>query len=183
MHTDAAGSSDSKVLSALARTGLFSAAEHLEHQPAYTVASVSCFAAALLLPYAAGGSLLPAATAALLAKAALTVTYVLSGLPQLAETLFAAVAGKIDTHVLMSLSVLGTLYMGLAQEVRVLIVWSLLGWPQVTAPHHTRTHCAVLLLLCYCAPAGRAAAAAVPRQPPAGAQPHGEGSGRPAAPL
>jgi hypothetical protein len=81
------------------------------------VASIGCFAAALLLPYAAAQSLIPAATAALLAKAALSMTYILSGLPQLAETVYAAVAGKIDTHVLMSLSVLGTLYMGLAQEV------------------------------------------------------------------
>jgi hypothetical protein len=105
------------ILSAIEKTGLFSAAEHLEHNMAYTVVSVTCFVAALLLPYAAAQAMLPAATAALLAKAALSVTYVLSGLPQLAETVYAAVAGKIDTHVLMSLSVLGTLYMGLAHEV------------------------------------------------------------------
>lgn len=105
------------MLSALSKTGLFSAAEHLENSVGCTVASITCFVAALLLPYAAAQSLIPAATAALLAKAALSVTYVLSGLPQLAETVYAAVAGKIDTHVLMSLSVLGTLYMGMAQEV------------------------------------------------------------------
>lgn len=63
--------------------------------------------------------LLQVATAALLSKAALAVTYALSGIPQLAETVSAAVSGKIDTHVLMSLSIVGTLYMGMAQEVRV----------------------------------------------------------------
>jgi cation transport ATPase len=105
------------VLSLLAKTGLFSIAEHLEHNAAYILTAISCFAVALLLPYAAAQSLISASTAALLAKAALSVTYILSGLPQLAETVYAAVAGKIDTHVLMSLSVIGTLYMGMAQEV------------------------------------------------------------------
>lgn len=85
--------------------------------------SIACFTAALLLPYAAAQSVIPVATAALLAKAALSVTYLLSGLPQLAETVYAAVAGKIDTHVLMSLSVLGTLYMGMAQEVSLAQQW------------------------------------------------------------
>lgn len=98
-------------------------AEHLEHNVAYTVTSIACFTAALLLPYAAAQSVIPAAAAALLAKAALSVTYLLSGLPQLAETVYAAVAGKIDTHVLMSLSVLGTLYMGMAQEVSPAEQW------------------------------------------------------------
>jgi hypothetical protein len=107
------------VLSALAKTGLFSLAEHLEHNTVYTVTSVSCFVAALLLPYCAAQGLLQAATAAMLGKAALGVTYLLSGVPQLAETVGAAVAGKVDTHVLMSLSVIGTLYMGMAQEVGV----------------------------------------------------------------
>ena len=44
-------------------------------------------------------------------------TYLLSGIPQLAETLVACVRGRIDTHVLMSLSVVGTLYMDMAAEV------------------------------------------------------------------
>jgi cation transport ATPase len=115
-----AGAQSNPVLSALAKTGLFSLAEHLEHNTVYTVTSVSCFVAALLLPYCAAQGLLQAATAALLGKAALGVTYLLSGVPQLAETVGAAVAGKVDTHVLMSLSVIGTLYMGMAQEVGAL---------------------------------------------------------------
>lgn len=61
--------------------------------------------------------LLQVGTAALLTKAALAVTYLLSGIPQLAETVGAAVSGRVDTHVLMSLSIVGTLYMGMAQEV------------------------------------------------------------------
>jgi hypothetical protein len=67
------------VLSALAKTGLFNLAEHLERHTAYTVTSISCFVAALLMPYCISNALLPAATAALLTKAALTVTYMLSG--------------------------------------------------------------------------------------------------------
>eukprot|EP00882_Tetradesmus_deserticola_P016572 GHRQ01017708.1.p1 GENE.GHRQ01017708.1~~GHRQ01017708.1.p1 ORF type:complete len:339 (+),score=80.11 GHRQ01017708.1:232-1248(+) len=112
-----AGTPSNPVLSALSKTGLFSLAEHLEHNAVYTIASVSCFVAALLLPYCAAQGLLQAATAALLGKAALGLTYLLSGVPQLAETVGAAAAGKVDTHVLMSLSIIGTLYMGMAQEV------------------------------------------------------------------
>lgn len=51
-HTDAASSSN-PVLSALSKTGLFSLAEHLERHTAYTITSVSCFVAALLMPYIA----------------------------------------------------------------------------------------------------------------------------------
>lgn len=61
--------------------------------------------------------LLQAGTAALLSKAALAVTYVLSGIPQMVETIGAAATGKVDTHVLMSLSIVGTLYMNMAHEV------------------------------------------------------------------
>eukprot|EP00878_Enallax_costatus_P011030 GHUV01011520.1.p1 GENE.GHUV01011520.1~~GHUV01011520.1.p1 ORF type:complete len:338 (+),score=57.62 GHUV01011520.1:998-2011(+) len=122
-HTDlSSGGSSNPVLSVLGKTGLFSLAEHLERHTAYTVTSISCFIAALLLPYAAAQGLLQAATAALLAKAALAVTYILSGIPQLAETVGAAVSGKIDTHVLMSLSIVGTLYMGMAQEGALLLL-------------------------------------------------------------
>jgi hypothetical protein len=81
------------------------------------VASVACFIASLLLPYLASSALVPAAFAAALGKVAITTTFALSGLPQLAETLLAFAARKVDTHVLMSLSVVGTLYMGMAQEV------------------------------------------------------------------
>jgi hypothetical protein len=58
-----------------------------------------------------------AAAAAAATAAAAAAAAGLSGIPQLAETVGAAVAGRVDTHVLMSLSVLGTLYMGMAQEV------------------------------------------------------------------
>jgi hypothetical protein len=46
------------------------------------------------------------------------VPFLLLGAPQLAETLVAFAARQVDTHVLMSLSIVGTLYMGMAQEVR-----------------------------------------------------------------
>ncbi|KAF6263311.1 hypothetical protein COO60DRAFT_1635329 [Scenedesmus sp. NREL 46B-D3] len=114
--------SSNPVLSALNKSGLFSLAEHLEHRTVYTITSVSCFVAALLLPYCAAQGLVQAATAALLGKAALGLTFLLSGVPQLAETVSAAAAGKVDTHVLMSLSVVGTLYMGMAQEGALLLL-------------------------------------------------------------
>jgi hypothetical protein len=89
--------------------GLFSLADAIERSSAATAAAIGAFALSLLLP--------AAAAAAPVASAALAVTFVLSGIPQLAETIEAVLAGKLDTHVLMSLSAVGCLYMGLAQEV------------------------------------------------------------------
>jgi hypothetical protein len=49
---------------------------------------------------------------------ALSGTFLLSALPQTVEAVCVAASGKIDTHVLMSLAVIGTLLLGMAQEVR-----------------------------------------------------------------
>ncbi|KAK9804935.1 hypothetical protein WJX73_000710 [Symbiochloris irregularis] len=56
-----------------------------------------------------------------IAVAATWVTYTLSGLPMLVELLFSLTAGHVDTHVLMSLAVLGTLSMGHAGEGALLL--------------------------------------------------------------
>ena len=48
------------------------------------------------------------------------VTYGLSGLPALVELSFSLTAGHVDTHVLMTLAVFGTLAMGHAGEVNIL---------------------------------------------------------------
>lgn len=52
-HTDAAVGSSNPVLAILSRSGMFKLADHLERHTAYTVTSVSCFIAAMLMPYAA----------------------------------------------------------------------------------------------------------------------------------
>ena len=51
------------------------------------------------------------------AYVATCATYALSGLPALVELSFDLTAGRVDTHVLMTLAVLGTLGMGHAGEV------------------------------------------------------------------
>lgn len=103
---------------ALDRLGLFRLADHLEHHTAYTITAVASFAASLALQQAGAAGLLAASVAAPLSTAALVVPFLLLGAPQLAETLVAFAARQVDTHVLMSLSIVGTLYMGMAQEVR-----------------------------------------------------------------
>jgi len=124
-HFDAA-TEPSPLLRAVGRTGFFSLSETLEHGTVYSLASVACFAASLLLQYALSVGALTAHPAGAAAAALLAATYFLSGAPQLAETLVACVRGRIDTHVLMSLSVVGTLYMGMAAEVSALrVVWIL----------------------------------------------------------
>ncbi|MEW5311397.1 MAG: hypothetical protein WDW38_003116 [Sanguina aurantia] len=49
-------------------------------------------------------------------------TFILSGIPQVVEALCIAGGGDIDTHVLMSLAVVGTLYLGMAQEGALLLL-------------------------------------------------------------
>ncbi len=99
------------------RIGFLQLAEHLEEHVSYTAVSVACFAASLLLPYAAAAGLLSSSLASTLAAVSMTVTFVLSGIPQLAETAEAFASGRVDTHVLMSFSVLGTLYLHMPHEV------------------------------------------------------------------
>jgi hypothetical protein len=53
------------------------------------------------------------------AGACLCVPWVLSGAPQILESLCTAASGVLNTHVLMALAALGTLYMGMPQEVGV----------------------------------------------------------------
>ncbi|KAK9826478.1 hypothetical protein WJX81_003446 [Elliptochloris bilobata] len=73
---------------------------------------------------AAAGSLAP--SAALLADrtaaAATAGVYCLAGVPEALDLCFALTAGRIDTHVLMTLAVLGTLAIGSALEGALLLV-------------------------------------------------------------
>ena len=99
------------------RCGLFRLADHLEHHTSYTIAAVCSFAASIAVQQAAAAGLLAASVAGPLSTATLCVPFLLLGVPQLVETLMAFAARQVDTHVLMSLSIVGTLYMGMAQEV------------------------------------------------------------------
>ncbi|KAI8469228.1 MAG: hypothetical protein J3K34DRAFT_459478 [Monoraphidium minutum] len=119
-HFDAA-TEPSAALRALGSTGFFALSEELEHGTSYSLASVAAFALSLGLSYAVHrGAALPGAAAA--AAVLLAVTYFLSGVPQLAETLIAVARRRVDTHVLMSLSVVGTLYMDMAAEGALLLL-------------------------------------------------------------
>lgn len=55
-------------------------------------------------------------------SAALLGTFILSGIPQTIEAICIAGTGKLDTHVLMSLAVIGTVFLGMAQEGALLLL-------------------------------------------------------------
>ncbi len=80
--------------------------------------AIGCYAVSLLVGLPVLGDLLPAVLLTSLRTASLAAAFVLVGLPQVVEAACIAAAGIVDTHVLMALAAFGTLYMGMAQEVR-----------------------------------------------------------------
>ena len=113
---------ESPVSRLLDKLGLISLSTELTHSGRWTMASITCFAIALMAgasePTARlmGGSAAAAAANAL-QNIALAGTFALSWLPQAVEAACIAGSGRLDTHVLMSLAVVGTLVIGMAQEV------------------------------------------------------------------
>jgi Cd2+/Zn2+-exporting ATPase len=107
----------------LDKLGLLSLSEVLEHNAMYTVASAASFFASLACNMLTSAALVsgPLWTTHLPA-ALIGVTFVLSGIPQLVETVQAFAHRQVDTHVLMSLAVVGTAYMGMAQEGALLLL-------------------------------------------------------------
>lgn len=107
---------------ALSAVGLVSLADRIEHSWLATSLSIFCFVASLLTHASLLTDQLPATAAALVVSelryVLLAGTFILSGIPQVVEALCIAGSGDIDTHVLMSLAVVGTLYLGMASEVR-----------------------------------------------------------------
>lgn len=85
--------------------------------PPPPVASILFFTASLVLGLAPLAALLGERAAGGLQAACLAGTYCLSGLPQAVSSVALAAGGGLDTHVLMSLAVLATLYLGMVQEV------------------------------------------------------------------
>ncbi len=95
----------------------------LEHNALYTVASAASFFAALACSLLTSAALVSGPLwATYLPAAFLGITFVLSGIPQLVETVQAFAHRQVDTHVLMSLAVVGTAYMGMAQEGALLLL-------------------------------------------------------------
>lgn len=119
-------------------------ADRIEHSWLATSLSIFCFAASLLTHASLLTEQLPAAAASMVVNEVrcilLAGTFILSGIPQVVEALCIAGGGDIDTHVLMSLAVVGTLYLGMAQEVRGLANLSSVSLHHMRGGFHTRYH-------------------------------------------
>ena len=72
---------------------------------------------ALLSTWLGGYTNFPQQALLQLSSAATAVIYVFGGIPELVDLCFDITAGHIDTHVLMTLAVFGTLAIGGALEV------------------------------------------------------------------
>ncbi|KAL4459085.1 hypothetical protein ABPG75_013950 [Micractinium tetrahymenae] len=108
-------------------TRLSQAAAWLESSLPASIAKVALFlvaagAAGWAASGWAAGAARAAAAARLLAAAATAGVYMLAGLPAAVSLTYDLTAGKVDTHVLMNLAVLGTLATGHALEGALLLV-------------------------------------------------------------
>ncbi|GAX79391.1 hypothetical protein CEUSTIGMA_g6832.t1 [Chlamydomonas eustigma] len=107
---------DTWLSKSLTKLGVLPLTERLSHDGRWTVASIACFVFALLAGMEMGSQILGTTLASAVHVTALSSTFLISGLPQTVEALCLASAGKIDTHVLTNLAVVGTLLLGMAQE-------------------------------------------------------------------
>jgi hypothetical protein len=107
-------------------TRLSAAAAWLESSLAATIGKVALLVLAAAAAGWAGSTWAPSAAAAAAGRAVSTAAtagvYLLAGLPAAVDLSYDVAAGRVDTHVLMNLAVLGTLVTGHALEVRC---WSL----------------------------------------------------------
>ncbi|KAK9839980.1 hypothetical protein WJX74_001427 [Apatococcus lobatus] len=108
------------------RTGLLQAADHLRDNTAVS-AAISIFMglaalAAWQVGATGGAQVLPVHVAKTLCSALIASIYVMAGIPELVDLAFNLTAGHIDTHVLMTLAVFGTLAIGSALEGALLMV-------------------------------------------------------------
>ena len=86
--------------------------------PAEAASICSCILCDTLLCDSTGGAqVLPVHIARNLCSALIASIYVMAGIPELVDLAFNLTAGHIDTHVLMTLAVFGTLAIGSALEV------------------------------------------------------------------
>ena len=132
---------DSDVSRFFNNIGLLRLASTLAHSGRWTLVSISSFLLSLMLSTDLSARLLGPLLAHAAHTMALSVTFFLSGLPQTVEAACVAGSGQLDTHVLMSLAVFGTLTLGMAQEASSSIL--------VVLPHTRRPRPIHLLFLFY----------------------------------
>jgi len=108
-------------------TGLFQLANLLRENTLGSIAISVLFAAAALTHWQAGGRWLSAAIGEQISQAATTLIYIIAGVPAFVDLTFDLASLHIDTHVLMTLAVLGTLAIGGALEVRLLACQPIAG--------------------------------------------------------
>lgn len=105
------------------KTGFTSVTEWLEESIPSTVAKLLLFtAAALSAWYSNRCAAHQVAMAALVSKIATVGVYILAGIPAAVDLLYDVTAGRVDTHVLMNLAVLGTLVTGHPLEGALLLI-------------------------------------------------------------
>ena len=99
------------------RVGLIQLAAQLRGK-AWNAITIACLmAVALLTAWAGGTQAVSAQVCHRISTAATASIYLLAGIPELVDLCFDLTAGHIDTHVLMTLAVFGTLAIGGALEV------------------------------------------------------------------
>ena len=111
-------SSFSQALSRLLpATGLFQLANVLRESTLGSIAISILFAVAALTHWQAGGGWLAATLGERVSQAATAAVYAIAGVPAFVDLTFDLASLHVDTHVLMTLAVLGTLSIGGALEV------------------------------------------------------------------
>jgi cation transport ATPase len=103
-------------------TGLFQLANLLRENTLGSIAISVLFAAAALTHWQAGGAWLSATLGERISNAATALVYLIAGVPAFVDLTFDLASLHIDTHVLMTLAVLGTLAIGGALEGALLLV-------------------------------------------------------------
>lgn len=99
------------------RVGLLQLAAQLRGK-AWSAITIACLmGVALLTAWAGGTQAVSAQLCSQISAAATASIYLLAGIPELVDLCFDLTAGHIDTHVLMTLAVFGTLAIGGALEV------------------------------------------------------------------
>lgn len=99
------------------RFGLLQLAAQLRGK-VWSAITIACLmAVALLTAWAGGTQAVLAPICSQISTAATAAIYLLAGIPELVDLCFDLTAGHIDTHVLMTLAVFGTLAIGGALEV------------------------------------------------------------------
>lgn len=99
------------------RVGLLQLAAQLRGK-AWNAITIACLMAiALLTAWAGSTQAVQAQVCSQISTAATATIYILAGIPELVDLCFDLTAGHVDTHVLMTLAVFGTLAIGGALEV------------------------------------------------------------------